>query len=242
MKVLRKIIEVDEEKCDGCGQCVPACEEGAIQIIDGKAKLVAEKYCDGLGACLGECPNDAIRLIEREAEDFDEEAVEEYLSSKNKDKQDEKLACGCPSNQVQILSKGDKQQNRGEKVKSALSHWPVQIKLVPPHAPFLQNADLLVVADCVAVAYPNLHADMLPGRVIMIGCPKFDDRDEYVEKFTQIFSNNNINSVEVLIMTVPCCSALPSIVKKGIEKSGKSITIKQTVINPEGNIVDTLIK
>lgn len=115
---------------------------------------------------------------------------------------------------MQILSKGDKQQNRGEKVKSALSHWPVQIKLVPPHAPFLQNADLLVVADCVAVAYPNLHADMLPGRVIMIGCPKFDDRDEYVEKFTQIFSNNNINSVEVLIMTVPCCSALPSIVKK----------------------------
>jgi len=240
MKVLRKIIEIDEEKCDGCGQCVPACEEGAIQIIDGKARLIAEKYCDGLGACLGECPNDAIKLVEREAEDFDEEAVQEYLKSNPKHK--DQLACGCPSSQVQILSKDISQSDAGAKLTSALSHWPVMIKLIPPHAPFLQNADILVVADCVPVAYPNLHRDFLPGKVIMIGCPKFDDPDEYVEKFKQIFSKNNINSVEVLIMTVPCCSALPSIVKKGMEFSGKNIPIKQRVISPEGNIVDNLIK
>ena len=236
MKVLRKIIEIDEERCDGCGLCVPACEEGAIQIIDGKARLVAEKYCDGLGACLGECPNDAIRLIEREAEDFDPEAANLHVASRQKEENKEVLPCGCPSNQVHILSSPDSQV-KGEGLKSALSHWPVQIKLIPPHAPFLKDAHLVVVADCVPVAYPNLHKDILPGKVIMIGCPKFDDRDEYVEKFKEIFSKNNIESVEVLIMTVPCCSALPSIVKKGMEKSGKNIPIKQIVISPEGNIV-----
>lgn len=241
MKVLRKIVHIDEEKCDGCGQCVPACEEGAIQIIDGKAKLVAEKYCDGLGACLGQCPNDAIKIIEREAEDFDEEAVQRHLEEV-KQKQGE-MACGCPSSQIRVLpTNKSSEHNKGERLKSALTHWPVQIKLVPPHAPFLKNADLLVVADCVPVAYPNLHRDMLPGKVIMIGCPKFDDKEEYVEKFNQIFSQNDVNSVEVLIMTVPCCSALPLIVKKGMEKSGKKIPIKQKVISPEGNIVDNLIK
>ncbi len=229
MKVLRKIIEIDEERCDGCGQCVPACEEGAIQIIDGKARLVAEKYCDGLGACLGECPNDAIRIVEREAEDFDEQAVEEYLKSR------ERLECGCPSTQVQILDAPTPTQTQG--VQSSLGHWPVQIKLIPPHAPFLKNSDLLVMADCVAVAYPNLHKDMLPGKVVMIGCPKFDNKEEYVEKFKHIFLKNEINSVTVAIMTVPCCSSLPVIVKKGMEKSDKNYKIKQIVIDPKGNIV-----
>jgi ferredoxin len=239
MKVIRKIIEINEEKCDGCGQCVPACAEGAIQIIDGKARLVAEKYCDGLGACLGECPNDAIKIVEREAEEFDEEAVSEYLKLKEQDsKEDEdKLACGCASlSNVNIFSTISPQIGEGA-TSSALSHWPVQIKLIPPHAPFLKNANLLVVADCAAVAYPNLHTDLLPGKVIMIGCPKFDNREEYVEKFKQIFSKNDIKSVSVVIMTVPCCSALPNIVKKGMEEAAKDYLIEQMVIDPQGRIV-----
>ncbi len=237
MKVLRKIIEIDEELCDGCGQCVPACAEGAIQIIDGKARLVAEKYCDGLGACLGECPNGAIKIIEREAEEFDEKAVEEYLQEKKEDKGESVLACGCPSSQVQTLTPLSPHSSCLGDMPSSLSHWPVQIKLIPPHAPFLKDAHLLVVADCVAVAYPALHRDFLPGRVIMIGCPKFDDKEEYVEKFSEIFKRNKPSSVTCVIMTVPCCSALPSIVKKGMERSGNFLEIKEVVVNPQGEIV-----
>ncbi len=235
MKVLRKIIEIDENLCDGCGQCVPACAEGAIQIIDGKARLVAEKYCDGLGACLGECPQGAIKIIEREAEEFDEKAVEEYLQKKE-EKEESVLACGCPSTHVQTLKPLSCASPMGE-MPSTLSHWPVQIRLIPPHAPFLKDAQLLVVADCVAVAYPALHRDFLPGKVIMIGCPKFDNKEEYVEKFSEIFKRNNISSVKVLIMTVPCCSALPSIVEKGMELAGVKGEVDEVIINPEGRIV-----
>ncbi len=238
MKVLRKIIEIDEELCDGCGQCVIACAEGAIKIIDGKAKLISEKYCDGLGACIGECPQGAIKIIEREAEEFDEEAVEQYLESK--EKEGDPLACGCPSSHVQIL---DNRDNMEEKVKeviaSSLGHWPVQIKLIPPNATFLNNSDLLVTADCVPVAYPMLHKDFLPNRVIMLGCPKFDDQQEYIDRFSNIFKLNNIQKVTVLIMEVPCCSALPIIVKKGMEKAGMNIPIEQITINIKGKIIST---
>ena len=186
MKVTRRIIEIDDELCDGCGQCVPSCAEGAIRVIDGKARLVQEKYCDGLGACLGQCPTGALSMVKREAEEFDYKAVEEYLSSKvQKGSPDETtLPSGCPSAQVQIsVSQASVHHvNRPatqEVPTSALSHWPVKIKLVPATAPFLKGADLLVAADCAPVAYRDFHQDFLKDKVVMVGCPKFDDVQEY---------------------------------------------------------------
>ncbi len=176
-KVMRNIIEIDEELCNGCGQCVPSCQEGAIQIIDGKARLVAEKYCDGLGACLGECPRGALKIVKREAEEFDEQAVEEYLKSARASKQpQESLACGCPSSQVQSFAPVSpcavaNKPVIHEAAASSLTHWPVQIRLVPPSAPFLKGADLLVASDCTPIAYPNVHADLLKDRVVLMVVP-----------------------------------------------------------------------
>ena len=215
MKVMRKIIEIDEELCDGCGQCIPACAEGAIELINGKARLVAEKYCDGLGACLGECPTGALRVIEREAEDFDEQAVEEYLRKKEQ--------ANIPTQQTPTVS--------------ALSHWPVQIHLVPPTAPFLKDAELLVVADCVPIAYPTLHQDFIKGKVVVVGCPKFDDIPQYIQKFTDIFKSANIKSITALVMEVPCCSGLPVIIKRAMESAGKEIPIEQVVISTRGQVL-----
>ncbi|MCD6151357.1 MAG: 4Fe-4S binding protein [Deltaproteobacteria bacterium] len=243
MKVLRKIIEINEDLCDGCGVCVPACEEGAIQIIDGKARVVAEKYCDGLGACLGECPQGAITIIERVAEDFDPEAVEEYLQNlESSGPAVETLACGCPSTQMQTFETvsacqaANQPQNQAA-VHSSLGHWPVQIKLVPPHAPFLQHADLLILADCAAVAYAGLHQELLKDRVVMMGCPKFDDVPDYVERFTEIFRQNDVNTITTVIMEVPCCSGLPMIVKNGLEAAGKNLPIKKIVISTNGKLL-----
>ncbi len=217
MKVLRQIIEIDEEKCDGCGLCVPACEEGAIQIINGKAKVVSEKYCDGLGACLGHCPKGAIKIVEREAEEFDPEAVEEYLKSK------ETASCTtCES--IEPVE------------KLQLGHWPVQIKLVPIKAPFLKNADLLILADCAAVAYPHLHRDFLKGKVVMMGCPKFDNKEEYVEKFTQIFKENPINSITILMMEVPCCSGLKGIIDLALKEANVNIPVTIKILSIKGEI------
>jgi len=175
MKVMRKIIEINEELCDGCGQCVPSCAEGAIQVIDGKARLVAEKYCDGLGACMGECPQGALKIIEREAEDFDAEAVDGYLHLQEKKEKtaEPTLACECPSTHIESFTRPKSDQVTTAPVKqtpsvSELSHWPVQIKLVPPTAPFLKKAHLLVLADCTAVAYPNLHRDFLGGKAVKV--------------------------------------------------------------------------
>ncbi len=239
MSILRKIIEIDEERCDGCGQCVPGCAEGALQIVDGKARVLADKYCDGLGACIGECPNDALRIIEREAEEFDEVAVEEYLTERKKE-EPATLPCGCPSTQIQSFLP----QNVGEsappvgEITSTLSHWPVQIRLVPANAPFLKGADLLVAADCVPVAFPSFHRDLLKGKVVMLGCPKFDAVDEYVQKFADIFRTAGIRSVTLAVMEVPCCSGLPMIVKKGMDAAGKQISIKEIVISPKGKILE----
>jgi Fe-S-cluster-containing hydrogenase component 2 len=244
MKVMRKIIEIDEELCDGCGECVPGCAEGAIDIVDGKARLVSESYCDGLGACLGECPNGAINIVEREAEDFDEDAVETYLKEKEQaEKQVElPLACGCPSTQVQTfvpmfsdIKTTDKESLPSS--KSTLSHWPVQINLVPPNAPFLNGADLLIAADCTPVAYPNFHRDFLKGKVVMIGCPKFDDVEDYILKFTEIFKTADIKSITSLIMEVPCCSGLPMIVKRALDAAGKDVPVEQIVISTRGEIL-----
>lgn len=242
MKVLRKIIEIDEEKCDGCGQCVPSCAEGAIQIVDGKARVVEDRFCDGLGACLGECPNDALRIIEREADDFDEEAVEKYLSEKKNDKNEEPtLSCGCPSTKIQSFVLPESgfvaiKPAAGELV-SSLSHWPVKIRLVPANASFLKGADLLVLADCVPAAMPDLHRNFLKGRALLMGCPKFDDVQEYINKFTEIFNIADIKSILVITMEVPCCSGLPMIVKKGMEASGRKISVEEIVISARGKIL-----
>ena len=246
MKIERKIIKIDEELCDGCGQCVPSCAEGAIEIVDGKARLVAEKYCDGLGACLGECPNGALTIVEQEAEEFDEEAVEEYLSSKAhvKSVEETTMACGCPSSQIQSFVPSESCQEANKPVVqnnavSALFHWPVQIRLVPPTAPYLKGADLLVSADCTPIAYPNFHQDFMKGKVVMIGCPKFDDIQEYIQKFADIFSKAKIKSVTVAVMEVPCCEGLPVIVGKGMEMAGKEIPMEKVVISSRGEVLST---
>jgi NAD-dependent dihydropyrimidine dehydrogenase PreA subunit len=245
MKVFRKIIAIDEEKCDGCGQCVPGCAEGALQIIEGKARVVADKYCDGLGACIGECPTGALRLVERESDEFDEVAVEAYLSEKEKEKNKEPsvLPCGCPSTQIQtfIPNESCKTDNLPASlqggVESALSHWPIQIRLIPPTAPFLKEADLLVLADCCAVAYARLHRDLITGKVVMMGCPKFDDVQDYIQKFTEIFKAADIRTITTVIMEVPCCSGLPMIAKKGMEAAGKKIPVKEIIITTQGNVL-----
>jgi ferredoxin len=247
MKIKRKIIQIDEEKCDGCGVCVPSCAEGAIQVVDGKARLIAEKYCDGLGACLKECPQDALHVIERDAEDFDEKAVEDHLKTTGGAHGGHKeevpaMAGGCPSARLQSFAPATPCEQANQPVAqssaaSALTHWPIQIRLVPPSAPFLKGADLLVAADCTPAAYPNFHRDFLKGKAVMIGCPKFDEAQAYVQKFADIFKTAGVKSVTVLTMEVPCCQGLPVIVKKGMELSGRKIPMTQVVISAKGEVL-----
>jgi len=242
MKAVRKIIEIDETKCDGCGLCVPSCAEGAIRIENGKARLVAEKYCDGLGSCLGECPQDALRIKEREVEEYDEQAVHENLKAQVK-AEEPALACGCPSSLIQTFSplkKPSQRESAGPKqdTASALTHWPIQIRLVPPTAPFLKNADLLVAADCAPAAYPDFHR-LLEDKVLLIGCPKFDDTDEYIKKFALIFKNSDIKSVTVFVMEVPCCQGLPLIVEQAMKLAGKDIPLKKTITGINGELRTT---
>jgi Fe-S-cluster-containing hydrogenase component 2 len=246
MKVMRKIIQIDETLCDGCGQCVPACAEGSLEIVDGKARVVGENLCDGLGACLGECPNGALTIVEREAEEFDETAVEEYLSSKSEKKKNKEVAPvgGCPSARLQTFAdlaacrEANLPAAHEGDTPSALGHWPVQIRLIPPTAPFLKGADLLVVADCVPLAFPTLHRDFLAGKAVAMGCPKFDDAQEYIDRFAAIFREAGIRRVTTVVMEVPCCSALPMIVKKGLEKSGRQVPMEQVVISTRGRILE----
>lgn len=244
MKIKRKIIEINEELCNGCGQCVIACAEGAIEIIDGKAKVISDNLCDGLGACLGECPEGALQIIEREAEDFNEEAVEKHLIEKEKTAS-VKMPCGCPSTQVQSFGSPKTHCQSANKptilapAQSALRNWPVQISLVPPTAPFLKGADLLVSADCVTVAFPSFHADFLSGKTVMMGCPKLDNPKEYIDKFAEIFRVAGIKSLRCVIMEVPCCSGLPVILQKAMEAAGKKIPMEVTVISTRGEILET---
>ncbi len=244
MKTLRKIIEIDEELCDGCGQCVPSCAEGALQVINGKARVVSENFCDGLGACVGECPTGALKIVEREAEEFDETAVEKYLESLNENQPEQPaMACGCPSQQIRSFApetvcacQGNEPAAAGPP-KSALSHWPVQIRLIPPTAPFLKNADLLVLADCGAVAAADLHTRLLPGKVVMMGCPKFDDLEEYAARFREIFTRAGLSSITVVSMEVPCCAGLAWVVKKALEAAKTRIPLTEIVINGQGKTV-----
>jgi Pyruvate/2-oxoacid:ferredoxin oxidoreductase delta subunit len=209
---VRKIVKIDEDLCDGCGVCVPSCAEGAIQVIDGKAKLVSEIYCDGLGACLGECPQDAISIEEREAQKFDEEAVEKHLAkTKEPEPQPQKdLACGCPGSAMQSFGiKGVQTIPMTMSAESsALGHWPVQLMLVPPLAPFLKEADLLICADCVPFTVPDFHARYLAGKAVLVGCPKLDNLDLYRQKLKEIFAVAKPTSITVLRMEVPCCGGI----------------------------------
>jgi ferredoxin len=248
MKVKRKIIEIDEELCDGCGNCVTACDEGAIQIIDGVAKVVSDVFCDGLGACIGDCPLDALKIVEREAEAFDEVAVQSHLENLKPEQvpQEEPHACGCQSSQIQSFvpmgscAAANKPASM-ESANSALTHWPIQINLVPPTAPFLKGADLLVAADCVPASCPTFHTDLLQGKKVMMGCPKFDDGQAYVEKFADIFKTAGIRSITIAVMEVPCCSGLPMIVKKGLELSGMDIPLEEITIGiKDGQVIQRL--
>lgn len=227
--VKRKIVQIDEEKCNGCGQCIPNCAEGALKIIDGKARIISDVYCDGLGACLGHCPMDAINIIEREAPEFDEEAVHQYLKSQ------EAPACGCPASQVQSL-KAEESEAAPEPQASSLRHWPVQLNLVPVKAPFFEDTDLLLMADCVAVAHPNLHATLLKGRTVLIGCPKFDDARGYVSKLAEILRLNQVRSLTVAHMEVPCCSGLERIAELALRSSGKMIPTQRLIVSVKGEI------
>ena len=238
MKVKRKIIEIDQELCDGCGFCVPACAEGAIELRDGKAHLVAEKFCDGLGACLGECPKGALRIVEREAEDFDERAVEEYLRQKEAatPAPEPVLACGCPSAQVQTLAPAAPMPAPGL-LASALSNWPIKLKLIPAKAPFLRQAELLILADCSALAYPRVHQELLPGKVVLLACPTFEDFQENLEKLTAIFRQNDLKSITTVIMEVPCCAGLAYLVEKALAAAGKQVPHEQVVVSTRGEIL-----
>lgn len=251
MKLKRKIVEIDEERCNGCGQCVEACAEGAIQIVNGKAKLVSETYCDGLAACLGECPVDALRIVEKEAEAFDADAVPRKpiqagtaggsVEGTAPDTQTgPTLPCGCPSTKVEIFSSPRDTANKPliqEDNNSVLAHWPVQIRLVPPSAPFLRSAHLLVASDCTPVAYPRFHRDFIEGKTVLVGCPKFDDADDYADRFSEIFKTAGIRSVTIVVMEVPCCSKMPLIVRQGMRKAGVQIPTEVVVVNTRGKIV-----
>jgi ferredoxin len=234
--VLRNIVRIDEKKCNGCGLCIPACAEGALQIVDGKARLVKDVYCDGLGACLGECPQDAITIIQREAEEFDKKAAEEHMK-KSQSVPAVHHPVACPSTKAMQFESEPKQKattKPSEKRVSMISNWPYQLKLLPPNAPFFENADLLIAADCVPFAYADFHEDMLKNRTLAIGCPKLDDATLYRNKLAAIFRMSNIRSVTVVNMEVPCCFGLTRLVQEALELSGKNVPLRQETISIKG--------
>ena len=226
--MIRRIITIDEEKCNGCGICADACHEGAIGMVNGKAKLLREDYCDGLGDCLPACPMNAISFVEREAPAYNEAAV---LAAK---KAKEPLPCGCPSSACQTIQKSALAVSAD--VPGELTNFPVQLKLVPPNAPYFDGADLLIAADCTAYSYGNFHHDFMRDKVTMIGCPKLDMVD-YSAKLTEVFKYNNIRFITVTRMTVPCCGGLSYAVKTAIENSGKNIPLHIVTISPDGKII-----
>ena len=235
--VLRNIVNIDEEKCDGCGKCVNACAEGAIQIIDGKAKLVSEVYCDGLGACIGHCPQNAITVERRDVNEFDEQAAKAHVVEK---KILPKLEFVCPGIMSKNLrDKAEKTESESVPVASQLSHWPVQLKLVSPQASYFANADLLLVADCVAFAMGDFHNKFLKGHTIVIGCPKLDDSGYYIEKLAEILKMNRLHSLTVIHMEVPCCSGLTSIAREAIIKNKEKISFDDITIDLRGNVIRT---
>lgn len=278
----RKIIKIVLDKCTGCGLCIPNCPEGALQIIDGKARLISDLFCDGLGACLGHCPEGAIVIEEREAEKYDEKKVManivkqgkntikahlihlrdhvekellglaiEYLNENNPEINVPELVHGgengqgghgggCPGSKMRDMRKEEKKETKTEvgELTPEIQNWPVQIMLVPVHAPYFNGADLLIAADCVPFAYPKFHQDLLKGKILLIGCPKLDDNGLYAEKLGQIIKDNNIKSVTVAHMEVPCCFGILQSVEAAIEASGKKIAMKEATIGIKGNRID----
>ncbi len=274
----RKIIKIDAEKCTGCGECIPNCPEGALQIIDGEARLVSDLFCDGLGACIGHCPEGAITIEEREAEPYDErkvmenivpqgpntirahlnhlkehgasdyyEEAREFLKKHNialpeNGPAGDKLPCGCPGARVMDFPEksapaGDEDAAPAGRGPSRLEAWPVQIKLVPPTAPYLRNAEVVISADCVPFAYPDFHEDFLKGKALLIGCPKLDDADFYEKKLATIFQQNDVGSVTVVHMEVPCCFGLVMLVKAAIRASGKAVPFADVTVGVKGGIL-----
>jgi ferredoxin len=214
--IKRNIVNINENLCNGCGNCIPKCAEGALQIVNGKAKIIKEGYCDGLGACLGQCPQGAITITEREAEPFDKNEVREHLKNK--------------TNSIQSTIQTNSMPQK--------SQWPVKLNLAPTKAPFFENANLLLAADCAPVAFKNFHEKLMPGKRVIIGCPKFDDARAYAQKLAEIFKQNNIANVTVAHMEVPCCTGLKWAVNKALELSGKQIPVKEYEIKIGGEIVE----
>lgn len=234
--MLRKMVSIDEEKCNGCGICISGCAEGALQLIDGKAKLVSDSYCDGLGACLPACPMDAISIIEREADPFDEEAVKIRMEELNSPKN----TFTCPGSASRMLPAKEAeviQKETAPMATSQLRQWPCQIKLVPVSAPYFNQAHLLIAADCTSYAYANFHQEFMQNKITIIGCPKLDSVD-YSEKLTQILSYNDIKSVSIVRMEVPCCGGLENAAKQALKDCGKMIPWNIVTISTEGNILD----
>lgn len=270
----REIIEIDEEKCNGCGLCVPNCYEGALQIIDGKARLISDLFCDGLGNCIGYCPQGAITMITREAEKYNEKKVMEKISSQGENtikahlehlrdhnetallqeaidyleenrmnnplkitQEPKQVFHACPGTMIREIKEDsfEKEITGNTKQRSELTQWPVQLSLIPPNAPYFKDADLLILADCVAVADPNLHQEIIKGKKLAIGCPKLDNLDSYKNKIKAIIEMNDLNTITVAIMEVPCCRGLYSIVEEALNESAKRITLKKIVANINGS-------
>lgn len=248
----RKIVKIDESKCTGCGQCVPSCAEGAIQIVDGKARLVSDVYCDGLGNCLGTCSEDAITIEEREAPGFDEAAVQARVAPQNQRAHSAHAHEGCPGTRVRQMP--SVQAHGGcpgtamrdlrkpspaacaQETPSQLTHWPVQLRLVPPNAPFFQGADLLLTADCVPFAMANFHSRFLSGRSVVVGCPKLDDAEYYAEKLTAILRESDVKSLTVLHMEVPCCFGLSQLARQAVAASGKNVPLRDVTVTLGGEV------
>jgi len=230
-KTLRKIIQIDEEKCNGCGVCVSSCAEGALAVVDGKARLVKEQYCDGLAACLKECPQGALTIVERQAEDFDEAETKKHLQEMKK------TPCACQGTVVRQFEKAEESAENKIILQPELTHWPVQLALVPAGAKFIDQADVVLIADCVPFAYPNLHQDFLKDHVVLVACPKLDDFESHLKKLTDILIKSSINSLTVVHMEVPCCSGLTYMAKKALEISGQQIPFKEVTVGIKGKIL-----
>ncbi len=239
-KITRQIIKIDENKCDGCGLCAEACHEGAIRIIDGKARLISESYCDGLGDCIGECPQGAITFETREAASYDEEAVKQNQASGT----NETLPCGCPGTATRSLKQQDEStpcceapEVSAAPTKSTLSNWPIQLRLVPVNAPYLKGADILLAADCTAASIPDFHSKYLNGKILLMGCPKLDDAEAYRKKLADMIRANGFRSIHVVIMEVPCCGGLSRLAENAAEDAGLTLDLKKTVVDVRGKAI-----
>ncbi|HMM23018.1 MAG TPA: 4Fe-4S binding protein [Selenomonadales bacterium] len=234
--MLRKIVSIDRDKCNGCGLCIGACHEGALKLVDGKAELISDSYCDGLGACLPECPTGAINIVEREAADFDEEEVKKIMAARTAESQPATRPQGCPGSRAGLIARESENAPAAAVPSvSQLRQWPCQIKLVPANAPYFDGAHLLVAADCTAYAYANMHADFMRNKITLIGCPKLDDIN-YAGKLAEILRTHDIKSLTVVRMEVPCCGGIVSAVKEALLQSGKLIPWRVVVIGTDGTV------